>query len=78
MTTMKDKILYCLQEAAAEGSSSIGEKGWVHMRSLNDICYRYGGRIHELKADGHDIELKRHKGVVYYRLRRSDDTVSGT
>lgn len=80
MPTMKDKILYCLQEAAADnrpdfmkGIPLSPDAGWVSMRALNDICYRYGGRIHELRADGHEIEKKRHRGVVYYRLRRKDE-----
>lgn len=74
MPTMKAKILYCLQEAAAEGSN----EGFVHMSALNKIGFRYGARIHELRADGHEIETKIRKSVSYYRLRRKDDTVSET
>ncbi len=80
-TRVVDKVLFCLQEAAAEDGGYIacaGEPGWVHMRALNDICFSYGQRIHELRAEGHEIEKRTCKGVVYYRLRRSDDKVSKT
>lgn len=31
----------------------------VHMRVLNDITFRYGGRIHELRKKGYDIRTIR-------------------
>jgi len=41
-----------------------------HMRELNDICFRYGGRILELRRQGHDIEtIQLGAGEFAYRLR---------
>ena len=38
------------------------------MVELNGICFRYGGRIFELRDAGIDIEMKKEKRVSYYRL----------
>lgn len=38
---------------------------------LNEICYRYGARIHELRRAGHQIEgptRTGHRGVFTYEL----------
>lgn len=42
---------------------------------LNEICYRYGARIHELRKEGHVIEKHRvDSGLYAYRYKgiRSD------
>jgi hypothetical protein len=37
---------------------------------LNAICYRFGGRIHELRQQGYDIVTgEKRGGVVYYEFR---------
>lgn len=46
--TKKDAVL----EALSSGQP-------VHMRRLNEITFRYGGRIHELRHEGHDIRTLR-------------------
>jgi len=41
----------------------------VHMRKLNDIAFRYGGRLHELRRDGFKIDtIQLRKGEFVYRL----------
>ncbi|RJQ67315.1 MAG: hypothetical protein C4519_24270 [Desulfobacteraceae bacterium] len=41
----------------------------VHMRTLNKIGYRYGGRLDELREQGYKIETIRVKGSEFvYRL----------
>lgn len=57
MKTQKQKILELLQG-----------NGWVHFRKLNDICFGFGQRLHELKHEGHPWEKKREGRVWYYRL----------
>lgn len=34
----------------------LGDGRQHHMRELNDIAFRYGGRLHELRRAGYDIE----------------------
>lgn len=46
----RDKILTWLQMRGAKG---------VLNTELNEICLRYGARIHELRAAGHDIRTER-------------------
>ena len=47
----------------------LADRRWHHMRQLNDICFRYGGRIHELRHEGYVIEGERLKtGEWRYRL----------
>ena len=63
--TAKQRILYCLR--AADGD------GWVWGVDLSrpDVGgLRYGGRLHELRADGYDFEKRPHPGsaVPDYRL----------
>lgn len=55
--TNRDKVLECLQL-----------HGSVSNLTLNDICFRYGARILELRALGYDIRTGPSKGgVVTYR-----------
>ena len=44
---------------------------WVTAQQLIDAGagYRFGGRLHELKQEGHDIESKRGERGWLYRLR---------
>ncbi len=40
-----------------------------HMRELNAIAFRYGGRLHDLRKQGHVIETRRvGEGEFVYRL----------
>ena len=69
--TQKQRLLYCLANQQGQGA------GWVSCRTLNDICFRYGARIHELRHNGNiSIEHKKENGLDLYRLmtnRRSID-----
>jgi hypothetical protein len=41
----------------------------VHMRTLNNIAYRYGGRLFELRKEGFKIDvIQIKKGEFVYRL----------
>ena len=47
------------------------EEGWVHFRRLNNVCFRYGARIFELRRlyGENFIEEKRTEGNVWhYRI----------
>lgn len=56
--TQKERILALLSDGR-----------YHHMRQLNDICFRYGGRLHELRREGYVIETKRiGEGQFEYRL----------
>ena len=39
------------------------------MRELNAICYRYGGRLHDLRQEGHVFEEKHTGSYWEYRLK---------
>lgn len=42
-----------------------------HMRELNAISFRYGGRLYELRREGHVIDTERiGEGEFRYRLIR--------
>ena len=41
---------------------------WVHFSDLNNVCYRYGARIYDLRQDGENIEKKQVNGVWFYRI----------
>jgi hypothetical protein len=42
---------------------------WVHFRDLNDICFRYGARLYDLRKEGYEFEERRDdKGIWWYRL----------
>lgn len=42
-------------------------RGIVTNVELNQVCYRYGGRIHELRKLGYVIETgEKHQGIVSY------------
>lgn len=56
--TMKQKVYDLLKD---------GE--WHNFRELNDICFRYGARLLELRKEGIDHEIKKVNGVNFYRLR---------
>ena len=43
----RDRILALLQAAGARG---------VTNRALNEVCFRYGGRLFELRQQGWEIE----------------------
>jgi len=51
--TQKEKILNRLKQ------------GTVTNIELNDTCFRYGARIHDLKQSGHDIRSRRVKQGVW-------------
>ena len=56
--TQAERILALLQR----------RRGWVNFRELNKICFRYGGRIFDLRRAGHTIEKKYERGIWWYRL----------
>ena len=66
MSRQQQSILDALRRAGAAGCTS---------RDLNAICFRYGGRIMELRAMGHDIKTERiEDGLFRYTLtERSSD-----
>ena len=42
---------------------------WTHMRTLNAIAFRYGGRLHDLRKRGFCIETRKiGRGEFVYRL----------
>jgi hypothetical protein len=45
---------------------------WHNFRELNNICFRYGARLFDLKKDGIDHEIKNVKNIKYYRLVNND------
>lgn len=49
----KTKILNLLRERKESGATNI---------ELNDICFRYGARIADLRADGYTIQSIKVKG----------------
>lgn len=51
----------------------LGQRGWIHIERLNDICYRYGARLYELRKAGIGIVTRRSGGQggkvhIYYEL----------
>lgn len=48
---------------------------WVHFRALNNICFRYGARIYDLRQKGHDIQKHQMHGVWYYRLEPGSEEI---
>lgn len=55
MPTRKDRILNLLVER--------GELGVLNIE-LNEIAFRYGGRLHELRQDGYRIRTKHVKNAT--------------
>jgi len=56
--SQKDKILKLLLKGKP-----------VHMRKLNEIAFRYGGRLHDLRKQGYKIDTIQHgNGNFSYRL----------
>ncbi len=51
------------------GKLKMARGDWVHFRALNNICFRYGARIYDLRQKGHEIEKQSKQGVWYYRLK---------
>lgn len=49
-------ILKLLKEAGLRGMTNL---------ELNEICFRYGGRLFELRKEGFDIETKAEGAGVY-------------
>lgn len=45
--TQTEKVLHKLKQAGLAGVTNY---------DLNQICFRYGARIHELREQGHDIK----------------------
>ena len=59
--SQRDKILRWLQKRGSDGVMN-----W----ELNNIAFRYGGRIHELRKRGWEIETKREaEGLFRFILR---------
>lgn len=56
--TQKERLLALLSDGCPH-----------HMRELNAICFRYGGRFHELRREGYEIEtIQLGIGEFAYRL----------
>lgn len=63
-TTARDRVLAALQAAGPRGLTNV---------DLNQICYRYGARIEELRKAGERIEKEwKDKGVWRYWLVPQD------
>ena len=59
--SQRDRILKLLQCYGKHGVTNV---------ELNKICFRYGGRIHELRKRGWEIETKREaEGLFRFILR---------
>ena len=41
---------------------------WYHMRQLNRICFRFGARFHEMRAEGYVVD-KRSCGTDEWEYR---------
>ena len=55
-STARDRVLAYLQS-----------RGRATNAELNDVCFRYGARILELRAQGYDIRTgEKHGGLVVY------------
>ena len=61
--TQKQRLLRLLSDGA-----------WHHFEELQRIGWRYSARLHDLKNDGFDHEIKKDGRVVYYRF--TEDTVN--
>lgn len=62
--TAKDRVRRALEAAGDRGLTNV---------VLNDICYRYGARLHELKKEGLRIAKSSvGKGVYSYRIDVSE------
>ena len=60
--TQKDRILDLLRR-----------REFVTNAELNEVAFRYSARIHELRAEGHDIRwaaVKGRPGLTRYRLEK--------
>lgn len=61
--THKQKLLNLLKDG-----------NWHNFRELNEICFRYGARLWDLKMqDGIDHEIKKVNGIEYYRLKQKEE-----
>jgi hypothetical protein len=41
----------------------------VHMRTLNNICYRYSARLYDIRKQGYKIDtIQNGRGEFYYQL----------
>ena len=67
--SQKARILEALNNRKLFSWKPLIGMNWVHFSHLNDICFRYGARIFDLRRDGHNIETKQVKGVFYYKLK---------
>lgn len=66
--TQSEKILNLLRS-----------KKWVSNIELNDICFRYSARLHDLKKKGYIVEKKKHPdkpSIFLYSLTRDPDSMS--
>ncbi len=54
--TQCEKILQLLEERGGQGVSNI---------ELNEICFRYGGRLFDLRREGYRIRTTHVKGPVF-------------
>jgi hypothetical protein len=55
----RSQIFNALRKARSQGCTNV---------ELNKICFRYGGRIHELRNDGHKIITKKEGELYRYTL----------
>ncbi|MDQ0672968.1 hypothetical protein QFZ36_000529 [Pseudarthrobacter siccitolerans] len=63
--TQKERIHDLLEERGPRGVLNI---------ELNEICFRYGGRLHELRQEGCRIRTTQVKGPVFrFTLLESDE-----
>ncbi|OAE01884.1 hypothetical protein [Arthrobacter sp. OY3WO11] len=63
--TQKERIYDLLEERGEQGATNI---------ELNEICFRYGGRLHELRQESCRIRTTHVKGPVFrFTLLESDE-----
>jgi predicted AAA+ superfamily ATPase len=64
----REKILEILQERGHEG---------VRNTELNNVCFRYGARIYELRKMGHKIKtVNEARGLFRFVLERPSEQLS--
>lgn len=56
MASQKERIYDLLEERGEQGVTNI---------ELNNICFRYGGRLHELRQEGCRIRTTHVKGPIF-------------
>lgn len=64
--TQKDKIKALLSDG-----------NFHHMRELNNVCYRYSARLHDLTKEGYEFEKRQlRQGEFEYRMKQEEQKMT--